>query len=83
MENKKNICRKFVILSALILVSVCIYLYARVFAKALDSGIGLTWNVAWRILGRSGASLLGMLISATLIASWSVLHFKRLRRIVC
>ncbi|MCB6415693.1 iron chelate uptake ABC transporter family permease subunit [Faecalimonas umbilicata] len=68
MENKKNICRKFVILSALILVSVCIYLYARVFAKALDSGIGLTWNVAWRILGRSGASLLGMLISATLIA---------------
>lgn len=68
MENKKNICRKFVILSALILVSVCIYLYARVFAKALDSGIGLTWNVAWRILGRSGASLLGMLISTTLIA---------------
>lgn len=68
MENKKTVIRKFAVLSALILLSVCLYLYARVFHKAIDSGIALTMPVALRILGRSGTSLLGMAVSAALIA---------------
>ncbi len=68
MENKKTVTRKFIFLSGLIILSFCLYLYARVFHKAIDSGITLTIPVALRILGRSGASLLGMVVSATLIA---------------
>lgn len=68
MENKKTVTSKFVLLSVLILLSAGLYIYARVFAKAIDSNIALTWPVALRILGRSGTSLLGMIISATLIA---------------
>lgn len=72
MENKKTWARKFVFLSILIVLSICLYLYARVFAKALETGIELTRPVALRILGRSGTSILGMTISATLIAVCSL-----------
>lgn len=68
MENKKTVTKKFIFLTVLILLSVCLYLYARVFHKAVDSGIALTPSVAFRILGRSGTSLLGMIVSAALIA---------------
>lgn len=68
MENKKTITKKFILLSVLIILSSCLYLYARVFHKAIDSGLTLTLPVALRILGRSGTSLLGMVVSATLIA---------------
>lgn len=68
MVNRKQITGKFILLGILILLSMGIYVYARVFAKALDSGITLTYPVAMRILGRSAASLLGMGISAALIA---------------
>ena len=68
MVNRKQIAKKFILLSVLILFSAGLYIYARVFAKALDSGLALTYPVAMRILGRSAASLLGMAVSATLIA---------------
>ena len=68
MVNKKQVRRKFILLAVLILFSSGLYIYARVFAKAWDSGLALTYPVALRILGRSGASLLGMAVSATLIA---------------
>lgn len=68
MVNKKQIRKKFIFLVLLILLSIALYLYARLFAKALDSGIPLTFPVAIRILKRSAASLLGMGISAALIA---------------
>lgn len=68
MENRKTVIRKFALLSVLILISVGLYLYSRVFAKAIDSHIALTYPVAIRILGRSVTSLLGMVVSATLIA---------------
>ena len=63
MVNRKQIAKKFILLSVLILFSAGLYIYARVFAKALDSGLALTYPVAMRILGRSAASLLGMVIS--------------------
>lgn len=59
---------KFTVLSILIILAVVLYLYARVFNKAIDSGLALTLPVALRILKRSGAHLLGMIVSATLIA---------------
>lgn len=68
MENKKTIRSKFVLLAVLIVLSSCLYLYARIFHKAFDSGIALTMPVALRILSRSATSLLGMIVSATLIA---------------
>ena len=68
MENKKSIAGKFAVLIILICGSACLYLYARVVYKAVDSGIALTWPVALRILQRSSVSLLGMAVSATLIA---------------
>lgn len=68
MVNKKQIRKKFIFLVLLIFLSMTLYLYARLFAKALDSGIPLTFPVAIRILKRSAASLLGMGISAALIA---------------
>lgn len=68
MENRKAISYRFFLLSILILLSAGLYLYARIFAKAIDSNISLTLPVAMRILGRSGASLLGMMVSATMIA---------------
>ena len=64
MVNRKQIAKKFILLSVLILFSAGLYIYARVFAKALDSGLALTYPVAMRILGRSAASLLGMAVSA-------------------
>ncbi|MDO4298250.1 MAG: iron chelate uptake ABC transporter family permease subunit [Lachnospiraceae bacterium] len=72
MENRKTIIGKFSLLLILILLSILLYLYARVFHKALDSGIALTMPVAMRILARSGTSLLGMVVSATLIAAVSL-----------
>lgn len=68
MENKKKLSKKFVVLVILILLSICLYVYARVFHKAFDSNIALTWTVALRISKRSLISLFGMIISATLIA---------------
>ena len=68
MVNRKQIAKKFILLSVLILFSAGLYIYARVFAKALDSGLALTYPVAMRILGRSAASLLGMAVSATSVS---------------
>ncbi len=68
MVNKKQVTKKFVFLAVLILLSAGLYIYARVFAKAFDAGIALTYPVAVRILGRSASSLLGMAVSAALIA---------------
>lgn len=68
MENRKRTTGIFVILSILIFLSVCLYLYARVFYKAIDAHLDLTWAVAFRIMKRSLISLLGMTVSATLIA---------------
>lgn len=68
MENKKQITKKFVLLAGLILLAVILYFYSRVFAKAIDSNLALSFPVAIRIFGRSSASLLGMAVSAALIA---------------
>lgn len=59
MENKKQITKKFVLLAGLILLAVILYFYSRVFAKAIDSNLALSFPVAMRIFGRSSASLLG------------------------
>lgn len=71
MENKPHIRRTVILLFVLLVVSVLIYFYARVIGKALDTGLPLTMAAAKKIAGRSAVSVLGMAISATLIATIS------------
>ncbi|MBS4534040.1 iron chelate uptake ABC transporter family permease subunit [Clostridium sp. D2Q-14] len=68
MENNKRIRRMFFVLSILIIVAVIIYFYARVIGKSLDSGLPLTADIAKKIASRSAMSILGMTVSAALIA---------------
>lgn len=68
MENNKRVHRIFVILGSTIVLSIMVYLYARVFGKSLDTGLPLTVDVAKKIASRSVMSILGMTVSATLIA---------------
>lgn len=68
MENKRNTIKKMIILSSLIIFSVAVYLYARIIAKSLSSGILLTAEVAGKIASRSAVSILAIVISAALTA---------------
>lgn len=68
MENKKRIYMIFTILGFIIMLSVVLYMYARVIGKSLDTGLPLTMNAAKKIAFRSVISILGMTISAALIA---------------
>lgn len=72
MENKRNIVKKFMILGGLIIFSVFLYLYARIIAKSISSGIPLTVEVARKIASRSGISILAIIISAALTAAVSL-----------
>lgn len=68
MEDSKRIRRIFIFLGFIITLSVIVYLYARVLGKSLDTGLPLTVDIAKKIASRSVMSLLGMAVSATLIA---------------
>lgn len=68
MENRSRTRRIFIILSVLIVLSVILYFYARVLGKSLETGLPLTLPVAKKIASRSVMSILGMTISAAIIA---------------
>lgn len=68
MANDKRIRRIFFLLGMLIFVAILLYFYARVIGKSLDSGLSLTPYVAKEIASRSAMSILGMTVSAALIA---------------
>lgn len=68
MENRRNVRTIIVILCVMIAFSAALYLYARIFAKSISSGIPLTVEVAEKIASRSAISILAIVISASLIA---------------
>lgn len=72
MENKRHIPAKMLILCVLIFFSAGLYLYARILAKSISSGLPLTVSVAGKIASRSGVSILGIIISAVMIAAVSL-----------
>ncbi len=67
MEDNKRIRFIFIVLGVLTFLSACMYMYARVFAKASSLGLTLTAEAAKSIAIRSGMSLLAILMCAVLM----------------
>jgi iron complex transport system permease protein len=68
MGDSRRIRRIFTVLGCVIVLAVAVYLYARVLGKSLDTGLPLTAGIAKRIATGSAVSIVGMMVSATLIA---------------